>query len=156
MKIIGIGHIDKINKPKTKTKKQMDIILLPGIGDIIYSWYKLIHYVNMGYEFNVKVLNCYPQRSHQIMGCLQGMNSFEYIDGFDYSSYWLKNINDLTSPPNSSLFRNIPVLHINSFLESGIELKEFMPSIPISYDIEILTKEEAKRWSKENIDQNYF
>jgi len=78
MKIVGVGHIQAQETIIKLSKRKLDVILLPGIGDIIYTWYKLINYVNEGYNFNVKVLDCEPKRSHQIFGCLEGMSSFDY------------------------------------------------------------------------------
>jgi len=156
MKLIGVGHIDAQRISENLQKKQLSVILLPGIGDIIYTWYKLIHYVNDGYVFNVKVLDCQPQRSHQIMGCLEGMKSFEYIGGFDYSRYWLVNIEDLLIPPLYGTFRKIPVLHINSFLETNQHIDTFMPNCPVNYNIKINTTIEAIEWSKKLINsENY-
>src|SRR5574343_1772894 len=99
MKIIGIGHSNAQQVSQNLRRKTLNVILLPGIGDIIYTWYKLIHYVNDGYAFNVKVLDCQPQRSHQIFGCLEGIKSFEYIGSFDYHKYWLINVEDIKMPP---------------------------------------------------------
>lgn len=156
MKIVGIGHIDPSKKVKKQNKsKELDVILLPGIGDIIYTWYKLMYYVSQGYVFNVKVLDCKPMRSHQIDGCLDGLKSFDYISGFKYCDFWLKNINDLLSPPKDILFNGMPVLHINSFLETNKNINEYLPSANLIYDINIHTNNEAKIWS-ENIDSNYF
>ena len=155
MNITGIGHTKKIEKPKIIRNKILDVILLPGIGDIIYTWYKLIHYVNDGYSFNVKILDCHPQRSHQIHGCLDGMKSFEYIKGFEYYQYWLKNINDIRTPPHNSMFNNMPVLHVNSFLETGQHIDSFMPNYPAIYDVNIKTNQDAEIWSEQNINQEY-
>ena len=156
MKLIGVGHLDAEKMSKRLNSKTLNVILLPGIGDIIYTWYKLINYVNDGYVFNVKVLDCKPQRSHQIMGCLDGMQSFEYISGFEYSSYWLSNIYDLRMPPPCSIFRNIPVLHINSFLETNQNIDDFMPDYPAKYDIKIITNEESINWSKNKINKDKY
>jgi hypothetical protein len=156
MKIVGVGHLDASKIAQKLVTKSLNVILLPGIGDIIYTWYKLIHYVNDGYTFNVKVLDCHPQRSHQIMGCLEGMKSFEYIKGFEYYSYWLQNIEDLRFPPLSSTFKNMPVIHINSFLETNRNINEFMPKHPAKYDIKIITNDEsAVQWAQEKTKDNY-
>lgn len=156
IKLFGVGQINLENTKNILSKKAIDVILLPGIGDIIYSWYKLINYVNDGYLLNVKVLDCQPQRSHQLIGCLKGMNSFEYIGGFDYHDYWLNNIDDIRFPQLDCTFKNIPVLHINSFLETGHNIEEFMPNYKANYNIEINTNDDSKKWSEENINKEYY
>jgi len=154
MKIVGDGHME--NKPaiSKKPKENLPAILLPGIGDIIYTWYKLINYVEMGHNIDIKVLNCNPQRSHQIMHCLEGMGSFEYIPGFEYDHYWLKQVEDLRKPPVDCLCRGIPVLNVNSFLESNQSLENFMPDFPAKYDIELITKQEHKQTAEEKINKD--
>lgn len=156
MKLIGVGHLNSDSIIKNLSTKILDIILLPGIGDIIYTWYKIINYVNDGYTFNVKVLDCIPQRSHQIFGCLDGMKTFEYISGFEYYKYWLVNMDDLRMPPLYGTFNKMPVLHINSFLETGQHINTFMPNYPANYNINIKTNIEAENWAKEKIDKNCY
>ena len=153
MKLTGVGHIAE---KRDKHTTPISVVLLPGIGDIIYTWYKLIHYVNKGYVFNVKVLDCLPQRSHQILGCLEGMKSFNYIQGVDYSHYWLMNINDLIEPPHFTTYNGMPVLHINSFLETGKHLDEFMPKYKARYDININTNEESIYFVTQNINTDFY
>jgi len=130
-------------------------IVLPGIGDVIYTWYKLINYVDMGYDIDVLCLDCEPMRSHQLMGCLHGMRSFDYIGGFEYAQYWRVQVEDLRSPPIRSLFQGTPVLHINSWPESGRSLTEFMPSFPCRYDIEITTNKDARDWASRALSGRY-
>ncbi len=156
MKLIGVGHINSSKTIENLRKKTLSVILLPGIGDIIYTWYKLINYVNDGYVFNVKVLDCKPQRSHQIFGCLDGMKSFEYISGFEYYKYWLANIDDLRFPPLYSTFNNMPVLHINSFLETSQHIDSFMPNYKANYNIQLKTNNEAISWAQNKIDNNNY
>ena len=156
MQLIGVGHTDAKRISQNLQSKSLNVILLPGIGDIIYTWYKLIHYVNDGYVFNVKVLNCEPKRSHQIFGCLDGIKSFEYIEGFEYHRYWLINIEDLRIPPLYSTFNKIPVLHINSFLETSQHIDTFMPNNPANYNIKINTNDDAIEWANNKINKEYY
>lgn len=144
------SHINKYSN------KNLKVILNNGIGDIIYSWYKLINLVNMGYGIHVCVGNQEPQRSHQIMGCLDGMIGFEYVSGLDYYKYWLKNVDDPRTPPEDSLFNNIPVLYLNSFLETNKHMDIFMKNFPIVYDINISTNDDAIKIANSRIDINKF
>lgn len=147
----GHGHRNREQK-KIDANPRLQAIVLPGIGDVIYTWYKLINYVDMGYEIEMLCLDCTPQRSHQIFGCLRGMFSFKYISGFEYANYWLIQVPDLRSPPKKSLFEGAPVLHINSWPESGKSITEFMPDFKCNYGLEILTERSAKDWAKSRID----
>jgi hypothetical protein len=143
--MMGRGHTGP--PPRPKRQQTLRAIVLPGIGDVIYTWYKLINYVDMGYQIDVFCLDCDPMRSHQLMGCLRGMRSFEYIGGFEYYKYWLRQVNDLRSPPPDATFNGIPVLHVNSWPESGLSISEFMPDFPCQYDLEITTSELAEGWA---------
>lgn len=156
MKIVGVGHIQAQETIIKLSKRKLDVILLPGIGDIIYTWYKLINYVNEGYNFNVKVLDCEPKRSHQIFGCLEGMSSFDYIRGFEYYRYWLVNFDDIRTTSLYGTFNKMPVLHINSFLETGQHIDTFMPNYPANYDIKLNLPEENQDWAKKQLNENYY
>lgn len=156
MQLVGVGHLNADHVARRLSSKVLSVILLPGIGDIIYTWYKLINYVNDGYVFDVKVLDCQPQRSHQILGCLDGMRTFEYIGGFEYYFYWLVNMDDLRLPPSNGTFQNMPVLHINSFLETNQHIDTYMPSYPANYNIEIKTDDEAVEWARNKINTDYY
>lgn len=138
--------------PRRSNLPPLRVIVLPGIGDVIYTWYKLINYVDMGYEIDVQCLDCEPRRSHQMMGMLSGMRSFDYVGGFDYGHYWLVQVDDLRTPPPRSLFRGVPVLHMNSWPESGRRIDEFMPSFPCRYDIDLTTDEESVEWAQKAVD----
>jgi hypothetical protein len=128
------------------------VIVLPGIGDVIYTWYKLIHYIDLGYEIDVQCLSCNPKRSHQLLGMLRGMASFCYIDGFEYRDYWLIQVDDLRKPPPRSMFRGVPVLHVNSWPESSRSIDEFMPDFPCRYGLELSTDADASTWAAGRID----
>lgn len=151
--MMGQGH--RGITPRPQPTKVLQAIVLPGIGDVIYTWYKLINYVDMGYQIDVMCLDCEPQRSHQLMGCLRGMKSFGYVGGFEYGNYWLVNVDDLRQPPPRSLFNGVPVLHINSWPESGHSMTEFMPNIPFRYDIDITTNETAAEWASGTLRGSY-
>jgi hypothetical protein len=119
--------------------------LLPGIGDIIYTWYKLDHYVSAGHSFEVLVGSSPPRRAHQLKGMLDGMESMEYVDDFGVDSrYRWVQVDDLLNPPSAARYRGGTFLHTNSFVESGAGLAAFMPSVPINYGIRFEgTTEEA-------------
>lgn len=124
--------------------------LLPGIGDIIYTWYKLDHYVSMGHSFEVLVGSSPPRRAHQLKGMLDGMDSIEYINDFgvDARYRWVQ-VEDLLNPPPASRYRGGTFLHTNSFVESGAGLTAFMPNVPINYDIRFEGTPEERAAAKE-------
>jgi len=132
------------------------IILPPGIGDQIYQWYKLIRLVKEGTKFSVYTTGHNPRRSHQMLGCLEGMISFDYLNEIDFAPYILKQVYDPRRPTPDILYEGIPVLHINSFLEHNKNIEEFMPAYPCDYEIELKTNAESKEWAKNKLDKNNF
>lgn len=133
----------KYSRPILKT------VLLPGIGDIIYSWYKLMYYVKMGYDFHIYAPNNNPRRGHQLCNLLPGFKYFTYIN-MNINKYFLIDPIDFINANKASLFDNIPVFHINSFLESNINYKDVMPNIPIDYNIEFILPQSICNINKEN------
>jgi len=155
-KITITGNVKVNEDAPPKPRNNLSVILNNGIGDIIYDWYKLIHFVKTGYNITVMVGDHTPRRSHQIMGCLKGMVDFQYIKGIDYRDYWLVQIEDLLNPPPESLYDGVPVLYINSFLETNRNLSEFMPDVPIDYDIEITTDPGSIHWAKQTVGSDHY
>lgn len=127
--------ISKLSRDESKSGKILDLILLAGAGDIIYSFYKLSKLVNEGYLLNIFSPSEHPQRAHQLQHILPGINSFNYID-VPIDRYRMIQIDNILDPPEKSLFQGKPVLHINSFLENGFHIDSYIPSLPCNYNLE--------------------
>lgn len=97
-----------------------------------------------------------PQRAHQIMGVLEGIKSFHYLHGFLQEQYRLVSPGDLFNPNPRCLFHNIPVLHINSFLEHNHHMKEFLPQYEIDYNIKIITNDQSKQFTEVFLNKYFF
>lgn len=82
------------------TDNLIKVALCPGIGDIIYTYYKLIHYVRMGHKFHTYIPDEWPKRGHQILEALEGIEKIDYIS-YNREEYSLVNIPDLLNPPKN-------------------------------------------------------
>jgi hypothetical protein len=141
---------------KTPRKKQLDLFLLNGIGDIIYTFYKLQDIIKSGYRVNVFTTSSHPQRSHQILGSLEGMISFRYLHGCNTDRYFLIDPENIFNPNPRCLFAGMPVLHINSWLESNIHMQHFLPQYSINYDIQLNTSDDTKKIVEKLVDKEKF
>lgn len=98
-----------------------------GIGDNVWLLQKLI---NAGEQFNFQIPDGKPQRGKQIFDMLpQVAQSAEYVAGLSYRELASKTVRDKL-PPAGDFY-----LSCNEWLESGKHLKDWMPSLPISYKI---------------------
>lgn len=154
--IYNNDNIKSIKNTDISENKEIDLVLLNGIGDVIYTYYKLVNLINNGYNINIHSTNSYPQRAHQIQPVLKGIKSFKYIDGLVQSKYRMIDPIDLLDPDPKSLFNGMPVLHINSFLEHGIHINKYLSKYPAIYDIDLNTPEKSHIFAENNINNDYF
>ena len=123
---------------------------------MIYTWYKLIRLVRQGIKFTAYTTGHNPRRSHQIMGCLEGMVSFDYLSEIDFAPYILKQVHDPRHPTPEILYDGFPVLHINSFLEHNKHIEDFMPAYPCDYNIDLKTNRESDEWARAMLGEETF
>lgn len=130
------GGLPPAGQKSARPRAILRVHVLPGIGDTIYTWYKLDHYVNSGYAFAVISSGGHPRRMHQLQGILRGLSGVTYGDTVDYDRFRLIPLENLLKPPQELMLDGAVVLHPNAFVEAGIHLDEaFMPSIPMNYHI---------------------
>jgi len=105
-----------------------------GIGDNIWLLQKLI---NSGEQFNFELPDGNPQRGKQIFDLLpQVANSTTYVKGLSYRTLAAK-----TERGNFSRIRSVSFyLSCNAHLESGKQLKDFLPDLPITYKLSWITE----------------
>lgn len=103
-----------------------------GIGDNVWLLQKLI---NAGERFDFHLSSGLPQRGKQLFDLLpQVANSCEYVDGLPY-----KTIRKTSECYDGVTFRSITdkafSLAVNHHLESGKRIEEFLPDLPMTYEL---------------------
>ncbi len=131
----------------------LKILLFPGIGDILYSWYKLQYYYKLGYSFDIFVIDMRPHRACQLEGMIDGINSINYIDFEIFDKYRLIDPISLLNPNPECLYEGIPFFHTNSFLEAGININDFLSEAPVNYNINIKLEEDSELRAKKILSQ---
>lgn len=116
--------------------KSLKAIVMPGIGDIVYAWYKLQHYQKLGYKVDLLIPDNKPHRGHQLRGMIGGINSIEFIKVPHLNRFRLVDPISLIKPNPNCLFQGIPLAHTNSFIEAGMHMNDFMKEAPVDYDID--------------------
>ena len=134
--------------------KILKIILFPGIGDIIYTWYKLHYYYKLGYSFDIFVPDVLPHRAHQLVGMIDGINNITYMLIPDLSKYDRIDPISMINPNPKCLYKGIPFIPTNSFIEANIHLNNFMIEAPVNYNIKINVENEYEKQVKQIISKN--
>ncbi len=134
--------------------KILKVILFPGIGDIIYTWYKLQYYYKLGYSFNIFVPDLLPHRAHQLVGMIDGINNIEYMPILDLSRYNKIDPISMINPNPECLYKEIPFIYTNSFIEANIHLNNFMVEAPVDYNVKINIEDKYKKQAEQIISRN--
>lgn len=108
----------------------------PGIGDNIWLLQKLI---NAKEKFDFQISNLKPQRGKQIFDLLpQVSNSCTYVDGLRYDS--IKQAASGFKKSKWSVIKDKAfALEVNSHLEAGKRLEEYLPDLKITYKLPYIT-----------------
>lgn len=109
----------------------------PGIGDSVWLLQKLI---NSKEKFHFQISGAQPQRGKQLFDMLpQVAASCEYVKGLNYQA-----ILDASAPFQNKKFKSIKVnafaLQINTHLEAGKRIEEYLPDLPITYKLPYITE----------------
>lgn len=103
-----------------------------GIGDSIWLLQKLI---NAGEKFDFHISNGFPQRGKQLFDILpQVAASCEYVDGLPYKTI-RETSKQFDGVPFHAITDKAFSLAVNHHLESGKRLEEFLPDLPITYQL---------------------
>lgn len=139
--------------------KILKVILFPGIGDIIYTWYKLQYYYNLGYSFNIYVPDTLPHRAHQLIGMIDGINNIEYMHIEDLSAYYNVDPVSMINPNSDCIYQDIVFIPTNQFIEKNVHLNDFMVEAPVNYNIKINIEDKYREQAKQIVsryDANIF
>lgn len=139
-------------------KNNFKLLTCSGIGDIIYTWYKMQYYYKLGYSFDIYVPDFFPKRGKQLDGMIDGINSINYISINNFDKYKFLDPGSLFEPNSENILDDIVILNINSFIDNGINLNNFIVEAMPNYNFHLNINENYSNLSKEfiNFEVNIF
>lgn len=120
-----------------------------GIGDISWCYSKL---ANLGETFHIYISGDNPRRSLEYVKMLPGVVNAEY-DSLNFHQIVNRCLPDTTTKKDfiDLSTKSIQNFAVNSFLEKGYRIEDFMQEIPTNLHYNILTKEEDTHYAEKII-----